>query len=486
MEFTMRNLTPRFRALALTGGLLALGGCQTLTSKQSLDSYNQRFAGGHYRAAAEFALESGGIDPQGKSNDLLWSLQAGVALNASGEFAFSTRVFDQAEQLMKAEDTESIGRKGVERVTAALVNDNLNRYSPTVMDGVMVNTYKALNNIFLQDLQNARIEFNRAADRQRRAEETFKTRIAEQQEKMAALEQQAPPDGGQATMIDLAKSRQASENAIFENFPELKQWQAYPDFVNPYTDYLHGLYFMLANADREDYGKARHSLRRVAGMTTANAAVKTDLMVIDNLRRGRWHKQRLRPAVWVIFENGAAPSVDEIVIRLPLFLLNDQVKYSQIALPKLRLRDQAYPYLEIYAGGRSRGKTELLASMDRVIQTEFKREFPLKVTEALASTLSKAYLQYQAQEKAGDVGDLLAGLYQATTTRADTRSWTSLPKEVQVARLRRPADGKLQLRAPGLATPLQIDLPDNQFTLIHVRATAPGSVPVYQIAGFDA
>ncbi len=127
---------------------------------------------------------------------------------------------------MKAEDTESIGRKGVERVTAALVNDNLNRYSPTVMDGVMVNTYKALNNIFLQDLQNARIEFNRAADRQRRAEETFKTRIAEQQEKMAALEQQAPPDGGQATMIDLAKSRQASENAIFENFPELKQWQA--------------------------------------------------------------------------------------------------------------------------------------------------------------------------------------------------------------------------------------------------------------------
>ncbi len=41
---------------------------------------------------------------------------------------------------MKDEDTESLGRKGLEKVAANLVNNNLNRYSPTVYDGVMVNT----------------------------------------------------------------------------------------------------------------------------------------------------------------------------------------------------------------------------------------------------------------------------------------------------------------------------------------------------------
>lgn len=482
----MSNLPRRLTGLALAGSLLMLTGCQTLSSKQHLDSYNQLFASGQYDQAAQLALQSGAINEQGESRDLLWSLQAGTALSASGRFAFSTRVFEHAETLMKQEDTESLGRKGLEKVTATLINNNLNRYSPTVYDGVMVNTYKALNNIFLRDLQSARIEFNRAADRQRRAEETFKARIAEQKQKMSAAQQQARGHNGQPAPMDFDKSRKASEQTIYQHFPELKEWQAYPDFVNPYTDYLHGLYFMLASADREDYGKARQSLRRVAGMTPANSAVKTDLTVIENLRRGTWRKQRLNPAVWVIFENGEGPKIDETLIPLPLYLLNDKVEYAQIALPKLQPRQRAYPYLEVYAGDRRLGRTELLASLDRVIQTEFKREFPLKVTEAIASTLTKAYLQYQARKEGGLAGSLLAGVYQAVTTRADTRSWTSLPKEVQVARLRKPANGQLRLTAPGLAKPLEVQLPDTPFTLVYVRATTPGSPPVYQIAGFDA
>jgi len=482
----MRNLTAPLRTLTFVAGISLVAGCQTLSSQQSLDSFNQHYAQGEYQAAADFALQAGDITPEGDSDDLLWSLQAGSALSAAGQLDYSTRVFDHAETLMKTEDTENIGRKGMEKVTAALVNNNLNRYSPTVYDGVMVNTYKALNNIFLQDLQNARIEFNRAADRQRRAEEAFKARIEEQKQKLAETHQQTGGEQASNSQLDFSSSEKASEQAVYDAYPELEEWKAYPDFVNPYTDYLHGLYFMLASADREDYGKARQSLRRVAGMSPGNAAIKTDLMVINKLRTGAWRKHKLNPAVWVIFENGEAPSIDEILVPLPLFLLNDQVDYSQIALPKLKERGTAYPYLEIRANGKRLGKTELLASMDRVVQTEFKREFPLKVTEAIASTLTKAFIQYQVKKELGLAGSLVAGLYQATTTRADTRSWTSLPKEVQVVRLRKPGGGTLELNAPGLEQPVQVELPDTRFTVIHVRASTPGSIPVYQVAGFDA
>ncbi len=482
----MRNPPHALKGLALASSLLLLAGCQTLSSKQSLEDFNQHFAQGQYQAAADFALKAGGIDADGEGGDLLWSLQAGSALGASGQFDYSNKVFDYAETMMKTEDTESIGRKGLEKVTATLINNNLNRYDPTVYDGVMVNTYKALNSIFLQDIQGARIEFNRAADRQRRAEETFKARIEEQQEKLAQTRQET--EGGKAatSQLDFGKSEQESKQTVYEAFPELEAWQAYPDFVNPYTDYLHGLYFTLASADREDYGKARQSLRRVAGMAPRNSAVQTDLKVANNLRTGAWRKHKLSPAVWVIFENGEAPAIDEILIPLPLFLVSNKVEYSQIALPKLKERERAYPYLEIRSAGKRLGKTELLASMDRVIQTEFKREFPLKVTEAVASTLTKAFIQYQAKKELGLAGSLVAGVYQAATTRADTRSWSSLPKEVQISRLRRPANGTLELSAPGLAQPLKIELPDSHFSVIYVKASAPGSTPVYQVAGFDA
>lgn len=482
----MRPPRVSIRLIVLAAGLGLVAGCQTLSSKQQLDNFDQSYNQGQYQAAADFALKAGAIESDGKSDDLLWSLQAGMALNAAGQLDFSSRVFDHAEPMMKIEDTENVARKGVEKVTAALVNNNLNRYTPTVYDGVMVNTYKALNSLFLNDMQNARIEFNRAADRQRRAEEAFKARISEQQEKLAQTRAETEGEGAGQSKLDFSTSEQASEQAVYDAYPELAEWQAYPDFVNPYTDYLHGLYFMLASADKEDYGKARQSLRRVAGMSPDNDAIKTDLMVINKLRTGAWRKHKLRPAVWVIFENGAAPAIEETLVPLPLFLVSNKVEYSQIALPKLKVRDQAYPHLEVHAGGKQLGKTELLASIDRVIQTEFKREFPLKVTEAIASTLTKAFIQYQARKELGLAGSLVAGLYQATTTRADTRSWSSLPKEVQVVRLRKPAGDSLELRAPGLEQTLQVPLPDTRFTVIHVRASAPGSVPVYQVAGFDA
>ena len=477
----MNISVPPLRSLALLAGVALTSGCQTLAPTATMTSFNDLYLSGEYQAAADAALQSaGGLDTK-KNPELLWSLQAGTALTASGQFALSNRVFDAAEELAKEEDTEHLARKGLEKVASTLINNNLNRYSPTVYDGVMVNTYKALNSMFLADAQNARIEFNRAADRQRRAEEHFRSKIQAQKEKLSEEQAKAetPVEPG-----SLQPNRKEAEQTVYQAYPELQDWQVYPDFVNPYTDYLHGLYFMLGSNDRDDLGKARDSLRRVAGMNPKNAAVKTDLKVVENLIRGSWKKQNLNPAVWVIFENGLGPEIEELLVPIPLFLVNDKVEYSQLALPKLKLRDQAYSHLELFAGSKSLGKTEQLASLDRVVQTEFKKEFPYKVTEAVISTIAKGVIQYEARRQGGLVGAMAAGVYQAATTRADRRIWSALPKEVQVARIRPPASRKLTIKSPGLAVPLEVELPDAQFSVVYVKASAPGVQPVYQIAGY--
>lgn len=480
------------KGLALVACALSLTACQTITTKKDTENFQKEFAVGNYQQAADSALKAGSITAEGESTELLWALHAGAALSASGQYDFSNKVLDGAETLMKAEDTEHVARKGIETVTSVLLNNTFNRYSPAVYDGVMVNTYKALNSIYLHDFQNARIELNRAADRQRRAEEYFKERLSEQKEELAKKEQELQQtkkqnsDNKAAPEFDFAQKQKDGEKSVYDAYPELAEWQVYPDFVNPYTDYLHGLYFMLASEDKGDLGKARQSMRRVAGMTPNNSAVKTDLKVIDKLRKGQWRKSRLKPTVWVIFENGEAPEVAETLIPIPLFIVSDKLEYSQLALPKLKDRKRAYPSLTLYSGKKKLGETSLLASMDRVVQSEFKKEFPLKVTKAVASTVVKGFVQYQARKEGGAIGSVLAGIYQLATTHADTRSWTELPKEIQVARISKPKSSKLQLKADGLAEPLDIDLPDNQFSIIYVKASAPGSKPVYRVAGFDA
>jgi len=465
-----------------------LSGCQTLATKKHSQSFEQQFSNGQFKQASETALLAGSIDPQGKSNSLLWSLQAGTALTASDQYLFSNSVLDGAEALMKADDTKNIGQKGLQKVTTILLNSSFNDYNPTVFDGVMVNTYKAVNNLFLQDMQNARIEFNRAADRQRRAKEHFKDKIKEQGKKLAEQKNERAKKTAKktpATGFSYDKSFSESEKSIYEKYPELKNWKAYPDFVNPYTDYLHGLYFFLASQNNSDFGKARQSLRRVAGMVPKNKAIATDLKVVNNLRRGVWQKNKLSPTTWVIYENGLAPLVEETVIPLPLFLVSGKVDYAQIALPKLKVRDSSYPYLDVFSGKKKLGRTQLLASMDRVVQTEFKKEFPYKVTEAVASTLTKALIQYELKKRGGLAGSLAGALYQATTTHADTRSWSTLPKEVQVARVRKPKNNQLVINAPGLKTPLKIELPKNKFSILFIKANEAG-IPTYKVVGFDA
>lgn len=457
----------------LTIALFAVvaAGCQTLENKKHTQSFEQTLQSGNYGSAAAIAISEGSIKEDGSSKELLWSLQAGAALANAGDYAYSNAVLDNAESFMKIEDLENLLKKGGEQLTAILLNNSFNDYDPAVYDGVMVNTIKAVNFLKLKDYENARIEFNRSMERQRLAEEFFRKKIEEQEKKKAEER-----SGGANVDQNLSSSR----GAVDEQFPELSSWEVYPDFVNPYTDYMHSLFFFLTGSDSSDMGKARDSIRRVAGMVPDNEYIKVDLSVIDNVARGKWTKRKLIPAVWVVFENGLAPKIDEILIPLPLVLATNELHYAQIALPKLAEGQQAFPYLEVSTSNGNRVQTQELASIERVIQTEFKKEYPYRVTQAVMSTTVKAVMQHNLQ-KQGGVASLLGALYQAATTRADTRSWSALPKEYQVARLRRPADGKLTISAPGNASAVEVALPDGQFAIIHVKATTSGSALTYDV-----
>jgi len=186
--------------------------------------------------------------------------------------------------------------------------------------------------------------------------------------------------------------------------------------------------------------------------------------------------------VWVIFENGMGPIKEEFRVDLPLFVAKENVKYIGFALPRLQFRSKAYSYLTVKAADKSY-QTKTVADMDRVIQTEFKKDFKAILTRAIISTTAKAVAQY-ALDRQGDskakLASVLVAVYSFATTAADVRIWTTLPKNFQVARLPIPPDRKLSIEPPGGA-PLKIEIPACRNALIYIRIPFTRSAPVYEV-----
>lgn len=426
-----------------------------------------------------------------RTGDLLWALQAGSAKRAWGDYDGSTAFFDASENAIKDYNEISlVGNTGA-TLGSVLTNDTVLGYPPKEYDGIMVNTYKALNFWAKGDIDNARIEFSRALERQTRAKERFARQITKGKEELAKKQKDADEQRRQRLALAASpQERHAIKNEprldfykavsnpeideiMRQRYSNLDEFEAYPDFINPVTTYLAGLYFSMHG----DYNKAADLLKETYGMVKENSYVAADFKRVEDILDG---KEQPCDLVWVIFENGAAPEKEEVRVDLPLFVLTDRIKYTGIAFPKLRTNAQAYPYLSLENNGKKLGNTQIIADMDRVIQTEFKKDFSSMVTKAVISALVKSYAQYEAQRQFGDIGGILGGIYQLATTSADIRIWTALPKNFQVASISRPEDGKLRIVAPG-AEPMDITLPESRFSVIYVKIPQTEAKPVCEI-----
>ncbi|MFH1883269.1 MAG: hypothetical protein ABIL62_11220, partial [Planctomycetota bacterium] len=153
--------------------------------------------------------------------------------------------------------------------------------------------------------------------------------------------------------------------------------------------------------------------------------------------------------------------------------------------PELEFRDRAYPYLAAEVDGEDY-ETRLVSDMDRVVQTEFSKDFKGILTRAIISTTVKAVAQYAVEKQdssASSLASLFVAAYSFATTAADVRIWTTLPKDFQIARFPKPKDGKLKITPPG-SIPFEIDIPGCNNAIVYVRITANQAKPVFEVMTF--
>lgn len=446
----------------VSAGLLFIFGCNT--PKEQLRTFNQFYETSDYNAAAAYAQKNVGKGKNPNGDDLLWTLQAAAAKRTLQDYNSSAELFDHAENALKYYDLRfSAG----DEVAAIAVNDNIVPYKGEQYDGVMTNTYKALDFLSEKKFDLARVEFNRALDRQRRTKEKFEKEIRETKEKI--------DKAAYGNLVNQTMASPQMNQTLHDKYPELSEYKAYKDYTNPFVTYLASVYF---NGIGEP-STARDLLKETYGIVPENKYVETEFKLTEELIA---NNKTFKNTVWLVFENGLGPVKEEFRIDLPLFIATSRVLYAGIALPRLKYRDSAYPSLQIEADG-VRYDTAVVSDMDNVIHSEFKKDFDAALIRAIISTTGKVIAQYALSQQGSDaavIGSILVAAYSFATNAADVRIWTALPKDFQIARFPKPQNKTIKV-TPFNAQSFDIQLPDCDNALVYIKIINRNAKPICNI-----
>jgi hypothetical protein len=394
----------------------------------------------------------------------------------------SNEAFAAAEAKINRYDEDAKVKMGSE-VGAAFTNLATLPYKGKAYDRIMLHTYKAMNYMKLGQMDSARVEFNKALQRQRDAVEENQKRIAEAQKaERDAKSGKMKDEKGKSEQVDVSKSKGDAKTAsAFKQIEDdiNSQVKGYSNYVNPFSVFIEGLYFTAQAEGSSDMERARKSIERVVSMNPDNPYLRQDLALAQGLATG----SKPDGTTYVIFETGTAASLEEWSISIPFFLVTSRVSYSKAAFPKLKYDPNFLSYIDVTANGQS-SRSSMVCSMDSVIAQDFKNEWPIILTKTLIATGVKAAMDAAIQNQTKDqgagyqlAGMLFSAVYNAATSIADTRSWTTLPKQFQYCRVATPADRTLTISAGTLA-PQTVKLEPGQVNLVIVKNVAP-NLPVY-------
>lgn len=429
--------------------VLVLQGCAGGVSRESVKKYDNLLAAGGYQAAANLASADGELK-DGKSNNLLWSLNAGAAYLYAGQPKQAISALDAAEDIIKQIELGKMSASG--------------QYKIKGFDATMTNAYKGLAGLALGNEIISRSEMYRTEDRQKRAEQDFEKEVLK-----ARGELQVPDGVNLNTVLNSARSNTAYQEAV----QGISSYGGYKPFVNPFTTYLAGLYFLNTADKRLDL--AKQSFERVLSITGNQRLIQGDIALTKL-------NGKFSPKVWVLFENGQSSTIDQYSISFPVPIVGKRsgVSVATVALPRLVENRAATAGLLV---GDERELTTDVGNFDFVMRSEFQRRYPLIITRAVIEAIAKIALQNAAaQEKSGYA--LLAAALVSNVSTTDTRSWTALPKYFQAARVDAPKDGKIKLRtAEGVDLGI-VTVPTEVSSIVYVKMFRSNSPPSVQVIKF--
>lgn len=396
---------------------------------------------------------------------LEWYLDAGSVARYAYDLNTSFKIWDFADRQINIYEQKLLVEKGFQEAASLLVNDLVKDYKPPIYERVFVNIFQALNALSMSDLSTANVELNRAIDRLKYAENIFKKEI-EQAQKEAEKEKK----GRQVQISDRTLS------PIEKAYSNLDRFKAYSKFENPFVYYLKGILYY----ERGEYSNAVDMFKTAYGLIKDKEPAQKVVEKDWELARS---PSNTKHYVWVIYLNGLSFEKVEKRFDIPLFVVTDRVLYTGIALPWLKERPKTSDSLLIQTPNGTY-KTYRLVNVDNLVAWEFKQRLPSIVTKEVIRATVKTLIQYEANRRLGLLAGIATAVYQAVTTKADTRQWYWLPKEIQVARIEFKPNEPIRITVPN-HPPKEFKFDDNvKDAIIIVRGFKPNDEVWYYVATF--
>lgn len=416
------------RLLAAVAGCLLVAGCATWS--HSFREVERRLVQEQYAEALQ-ALERQG---EAEREPLLYQLNKAMLLRMDGQYAASNDAFEQAKALIAEYSAVSLREEGA----TFIINDAASAYAGEEHEQVLVHLYEALNYLALGNRDSARVEALQVD-----------LRLREQAER-----------GGQ-DYVEGAFARYLT-GMIYE---DLGEWSdaliAYRKSYEAYLEY------------RERYSVAmpqslKHALLRLTehlGLTDEQRRYQEEFGIEQWTRQDAWRKQG---ELIFMLHNGLAPTKQEHVgsVLDPL-----SGHFYTIALPSYQPRVPLARAARVDVNGLA-VDTEVYEDVQALATRTLEAKLPAITARAVARMVVKAQVAKAAREKARESrGDPLAAallsfgmeVANVLTERADTRSWATLPKDIQLARIALPPgtyNVRVELLGFGLTTVGSFELRD--------------------------
>jgi len=447
------------RTTTLAFAVAGLAACAPQADPASIAGFRGAVATGNFQVASQVA---GAMARPGGNPELLWSLNAGAAALHAADYAAAVGHFDAAEELMRASEAASFNWGSTYRFGS--------------YDAVMVNVYKAVAQLGLRDPAAARVELNRMEERQRRTAERFQSEIAQLED----ARRQGASDAQRAQALRAAEG----SPEVREQLTALERYARYQPFVNPAGNFVRAVYLMNTR-EPGDAGQARQAFERVAGIS-GNPRTVTEAMAMARRTEGG---QRAGNQVWVIYENGQSPVFDQMNFTVPMPVMarggGVTVRPVTVSMPRMLFQPGAYPSIEV-SGGNARATTEMVASLEAVMASEFRTRYNGLLAAAVFEAVGKAVGISAANALGSQMGGWgvlldIAATAAANVTSSDTRSWYMLPREFQAARIPVPANGQVTLRAAGGPQEV-VTVPTDRSSLVVVKVQQPGAPLAVQVS----
>ncbi|MFM4847745.1 COG3014 family protein [Aeromonas rivipollensis] len=464
------------RPASLTGLLLAgllLGGCASRWqdlfvsySDQMVPLRNQLLLG-HAAEALPKVRES----TPGDDTYVLDQLERGRIAWLAGQDAISKQGFAAADSRLAWEESQAKYRlsQGLAQAGSLLTNDQTMAYRTPDYERTMLHHYLALNYLQRGDAEGALVEVRRANQVQERA---LKAR-ADEVRKAKEKSEESEADGEMRQLM----SRGA---------PELDRLigQVKNGFQNAYTFYFSGVLYEAAG----DLNDAWVDYQRGYQIAPDNQSLQDALLrlarlrgSVDELKETEKKLGRKAPPLAkdqgqlvVLFEDGLIPARREIFLPLPISTSSGDFRTFTVAVPYYDNRASDTGPLTVSVGKQA-GRTSSLVRLEALAAKDLQERLPGMLTRQALRLVAKEQLRRSAAKEGGDVGNILVGIFNTLSERADTRSWLTLPAEASSWQGMVPAgEVQLQLGAGSAMRTLPLTVHAGRTTLVWVQRLGAG------------